>query len=352
MKCCIECFKDIYIRHTIERQGTKGDSDFCDSKNIPVFDVTVSPNQIADMITSLVDAYTVSDSSEAKSLITSLHDDWDIFNVDAEKLMTLVKNLCVANYPVESDIFSKKVILSKITDEDFLKDFGVVKELCWECFAESIKYENRFHSGMFNADAFVAFLTILRKSYPTGTKMYRARISSSKRGFGEKEMGTPPKGHRIAGRINPEGIGILYLSSDDKTAIHEVRATTFDYITIGEFELTKDIKVVNLSGTSNISPFLCDDQDSEFVMKYAVNRTVFQEIAREFAKPLRRSDSPIEYLPTQYISEFIKIQNYAGVEYTSTLHKEGYNLAIFDENLFKCVDVRTVEIANIVYETE
>jgi hypothetical protein len=349
MRCCIECFKDIHIRHTIERQGTKGDCDFCDSKNVPIFDVTASPNQIADMIISLVDIYTVSDSSEAKSLITSLHDDWDIFNIDTEKLMTLVKNLCVANYPAESDIFSKKVIISKITDEDFLKEFGVVKGLSWQCFAESIKYKNRFHSGMFNADAFVSFLTILRKSYPTGTKMYRARIALSKRGFDKKEMGSPPKEHRIAGRINPEGIEILYLSSDCQTAINEVRATTFDYVTIGEFKLTKDIKVVNLSGLLNISPFQYDESDLD---KYAVNRKVFQEIAHELAKPLRRNDSPIEYLPTQYISEFIKSQNYEGIEYKSTLHEGGYNLAVFDvgETLFECVNVNTVEVAKISYD--
>ena len=145
-------------------------------------------------------------------------------------------------------------------------------------------------------------------------------------------MGAPPKGNRSAGRINPEGIGVLYLSSDDKTVLNEIRANTFDYVTIGKFKSLKDIKVVNLSGISETSPFLYQGE----LEKYAANRKVFQEIAIEIAKPLRRSDSLIEYLPTQYIAEFIKSQ--------------GYNVAIFDETLFECVSVNTVEVAKIQYE--
>lgn len=36
------------------------------------------------------------------------------------------------------------------------------------------------------------------------------------------------------------------------------------------------------------------------------------ELSKEIAKPLRRSDSTLEYLPTQYISEFVKSQGYDG----------------------------------------
>lgn len=39
----------------------------------------------------------------------------------------------------------------------------------------------------------------------------------------------------------------------------------------------------------------------------------------------------------------------AGVAYTSTMGTEGINVAVFDESLFKCVAVHTVEINNISY---
>ena len=38
------------------------------------------------------------------------------------------------------------------------------------------------------------------------------------------------------------------------------------------------------------------------------------------------------------------------VEYASTLREGGYNVAVFDETLFECVNVNTVEVAKIQYE--
>ena len=201
---------------------------------------------------------------------------------------------------------------------------------------------------MFNHEQFASFLSIIRNNYPAGTHMYRARISTEKRGFTKSEMAAPPKGRRTAGRINPEGIGVLYLSSDKLTVLNEVRASAFDYVTIGKFQALRGIRVANLSGVGQTSPFLYGSE----LEKFAANRKVFQEIAAEIAKPLRRSDSPLEYLPTQYIAEFIKSQNYDGVEYASTLRQGGYNLAVFDEDSFECIDVETVEVSKILYETQ
>lgn len=346
MRCCVECFKDTHIRNTIERQGVIGDCDYCSHKNVAVYDVSTTPNPIADAIIGLVQIYSVSDLPEAKPLKVALHDDWDIFSTGVATIQTLVVDLCSPLISPASDIFTKHVIISQLLDDDFLNEFGVVRGLRWEQFAESIKYENRFHSGMFNADAFASFLSIISKQYPAGKEFYRARITHNSGGFTAKEMKAPPKGNRSAGRINPEGIGVLYLSSDDKIVLNEVRANTFDYVSIGKLQSNSDIKVVNLSGISETSPFLYQGE----LEKYAANRKVFQEIAIEIAKPLRRSDSPIEYLPTQYIAEFIKSQGYNGVEYASTLREGGYNVAIFDEVLFECVSVNTVEVTKILYE--
>jgi len=347
MNCCIECFKDSHIRNTIEKYGTKGNCDFCSSSGVAVYDISVIPNPISDMIISLVQSYSISDSVEATLLKESLRDDWDIFSAGAEVIQALTIKLCSTIYNADASIFSKRVIIPQLADEEFLNEFGVVRGHSWNSFADSIKYTNRFHSGLFNADTFASFLSIVAKGYSRSTQLYRARISSEENGFPISEMYAPPKGKRSAGRVNPEGIGVLYLSSDEKTVLNEVRANTFDYITIGEFQAKRDIRVVNLSGIARTSPFLYGSE----LEKYAANRKVFQEMALEIAKPLRRSDSSLEYLPTQYISEFIKSQGYDGVEYASTLREDGFNLAIFDETLFECMSVKTVEVTKILYET-
>ena len=348
MNCCVNCFHDAHIRATIDKHGSVSDCDFCDSKGVAVYDVSNPSNPISEKIIGLVQIYSVSDSIDAKPLKYALRDDWDIFTSGAETILALTKKLCAASYLDNAEIFTENVMIGQLTDNDFLREYGVVSGYSWDEFSESIKYGNRFHSGMFNSEQFASFLSIIKIIYPAGKYMYRARISTEKKGFTMSEMGAPPKSKRTAGRINPEGVGVLYLASDKLTVLNEVRASAFDYITIGKFQALRDIKVANLSGVGKTSPFFYDNE----LEKFAANRKVFQEIAAEIAKPLRRSDSPLEYLPTQYIAEFIKSQNYDGVGYASTLKKGGYNLAAFREDLFECVNAETVEVSEILYRTE
>lgn len=344
MKCCAECFKDNEIRSVIQSYKKKGNCGFCGGKNVSICDSDDLSNPLLDLLTSFLDIYSVSDLEEAKLLKHSLEEDWDIFRVGADAIQMIIQEF--SWFDLSADILNEKVIISKKHDVDYLDENCIVRGSSWGGFSKSIKSENRFHSNIFRADAFTYFLEGIAKPYPAGTHFFRARIAENKDGFSICAMGTPPPDKRSAGRVNPEGIGILYLSSDDKTVLNEIRASVFDYVTIGTFELLQDISVVNLSGISRTSPFSHQGE----LERYAVNREVFSEIALEIAKPLRRSDSPLEYLPTQYIAEFIKSRGYDGVEFTSTLREEGSNIAAFNESYFRCVEVKTIEISKIQYE--
>ena len=135
------------------------------------------------------------------------------------------------------------------------------------------------------------------------------------------------------------------MTSDMETALHEVRASAFDFVSIGKFRLKKDIRVVNISSLNEISPVLY----SSGLESLAANITIFSDIAKEISKPLRRNDSLLEYLPTQYITEFIKCKGYAGVEFASTMGTGGQNIAVLDESLFEGISVHNVEINAIKY---
>lgn len=345
MKCCINCFKDSAIREIIHLYGTKGDCDFCSSKNTDVYDISKSSNMISDKITSLIQIYSPSEHSDARFLKEILRDDWDVFSGGSEGIKALLEALCLfdSDLDIDKEILVKKVAIEKLHDIDYINEYGVVRGLSWTDFSESIKHTNRFFSSNFNADVFSSFLTMVQKTYEEGTSFYRARISPNSNGFEKEEMFAPPIGKRTAGRVNPDGIGVLYLSTDDKTVLNETRVTAYDYVTIGTFKNKKPIKVANISEISRVSPFLYNDEFERF----ALNRKVFQEMAYEIAKPIRRNDSPLEYLPTQYIAEFVKSEGYDGVEYESTLRKGGINLALFDESLVECVNVKTIEITSV-----
>ena len=74
-----------------------------------------------------------------------------------------------------------------------------------------------------------------------------------------------------------------------------------------------------------------------------------KKISREIAKPLRRQDSELDYLPSQYIADYIKSLGYDGICYRSTLNKSGVNYAIFHNKKFECIEVSLVHVNSVEY---
>ena len=66
--------------------------------------------------------------------------------------------------------------------------------------------------------------------------------------------------------------------------------------------------------------------------------------------PIRKRDQILDYIPTQYISEFIKSLGFDGVEYQSSLDSKGHNLAIFNPDKFECIDTKVYDINSIKLE--
>lgn len=141
-------------------------------------------------------------------------------------------------------------------------------------------------------------------------------------------MGAPPVMSATAGRTNSEGIQCLYLASDEETTFHEVRARENDHVSIGEFYQVKDMKVVDLSLFDKIETFPIPDFDMTW---FAINIDIIRKIGNEVAMPMRRFDSTLDYVPTQYICDYVKHLGYDGIRYKSTLVEDGINYAIFDE---------------------
>ena len=95
----------------------------------------------------------------------------------------------------------------------------------------------------------------------------------------------------------------LYLSDNEETVLYEVRASYLDELSIGEFHLKQECKTVSIVDfTKDIMLF-----QSENVAKIIKARLLRDRISKELSKPMRRYDTDIEYIPTQFICEFIKI---------------------------------------------
>ena len=296
MNCCVECFSDLEIQTMISANGKRGTCDFCKKSDVYVCPVDES-SDVSDLISEVLNVYEEAESGEL--LFSEILNNWNIFKKENTSSYDLIAAFCSTIYGDDGQSHNRRVRIPK----SYCDEYGIFSGHTWLEFSTAIKTKNRFCNDFFRADQLVSFFGYSIKKYTKGTELFRARICDNNVGYPKDKMGPPPSGKRKPGRVNPEGIGILYLTSDEATALREVRASTFDYVTIGMFKPLKDIKVVNISGLNSISPAVY----SSCIESLAANTKTFSDIAKDIAKPLRRNDSPLEYLPTQFITEFIKM---------------------------------------------
>lgn len=357
MKCCGDCFASEYIKPIIRSHAfSQGKCDFCGSTDVFLCD----PRELIPQFRNLVDMYLpvsnahrLYDVKFTTSLpIGSLHlriiDDFNpVFRKieAAEKLLQAIFQDEMEEYKQH---FSEPVLLEYMCVET---NFATVQNLSstWERFVHEIKSANRFHlSNKVDLSIIKKLLANHEKSYKRGKIFYRSRISD-KEGFSNLEMGNPPAILAKPGRANPVGISYLYLSEGVSTTLYETRATLYDYVSIGEFTLKEDIRVVNLRETHVYDTLYVAEEEGR-LEHFMLHLPFLRLLERELSKPLRRSDNELDYLPTQYLSEFVKSLGYDGIEYKSSLNPNGYNIAAFIPEKFECKKAYVKEVHEISFQ--
>lgn len=248
-------------------------------------------------------------------------------------------------------MFDHPVGIKELYDKEYLSNHSLLITNSWEDFVQALKTKNRFHTHYLDLNLLERYCSFVRKSYNAGKIFYRCIISTEK-GIPIDEMGAPPVELTADGRANSKGIRCLYLGDNADTTIYEVRAGAYDYVTVGKFKLKNDIIVVDLKKINQISPFI----EGIGCLEYAVNKEYLNKINDEMDKITRKSDSDLDYISTQYITDFIKsithdiVQEYAGIEYNSVMNSGGYNLALFNPDICECIDTQIYRIDTIDYK--
>lgn len=310
MFCCSNCFADSEIEAIIDGNKINGNCDFCGKQDVPIYEIG-KDDILSELFDGVLDIYTPianlpdNFSKDRTDLLKNiLYYSWHIFNIRPDCNYRLITSICVDRYKEQPELFDSPVGILQSQDHDYLEENAILKNHCWNDFAEAIKHKNRFHSNFINTEVLYAFLRCARKSYKAGKVFYRSTL-------------------------------------------YEIRAGVYDYVTVGKFRLQKDIEVINLAEIDKISPFIGIDYGFDFT-QYAINIEYLKMIGQEIAKPLR-NDNALDYLPTQYISDYIKSKGYDGIEYISTMCKKGVNLAVFDQKLFKCTNTAIYDVKSISY---
>ena len=209
------------------------------------------------------------------------------------------------------------------------------------------------HKNIYEHPLFMAIKDLFNRFPPfyleQGKKVYRARkVKPFERitneddpngfiGFGRKDSFVPKKEIIPKNRANFKGIPCLYASTSASTAIAEMRPYKGNQISVAEIKIRKGLKLFdfclppNHVGThfnyahpfDDIAPKDLNDFDANFF-------NLRDKIACMFAIPYESSDNN-EYLPTQYISEYVRNSNqFDGIKFTSSLSTDGENIVIFE----------------------
>lgn len=329
-----------------------GNCDFCESKNVAL----VKCEELEEDFDELFALYTTTlepskslDSSKNYPIHEHLSAYWDkLFNsqVLKEKEIKLLLNEIGKKGIFFSEQYLEKPVelLALVTGDNPATDYGIR----WESFSREIKEKNRFFlSEKIDTDELQSIFERLSITYPKGHEFYRARISEEL--LPMKELGKPPQKSATPGRANPVGIPYLYVSDTAKTTLYETRVALHEGISIGKFVLTEPISLVSLKNIADFGPFEIIDrgfQLEEFI-KY---RPYLQKLEAELSRPVRKQDVHLDYLPTQFLCEFIKSLGFDAVEYKSAMNIGGYNLAIFNDSKLQCIDATFHNVKSLKYE--
>ncbi|WP_323006438.1 RES family NAD+ phosphorylase [Pseudorhodobacter sp.] len=208
----------------------------------------------------------------------------------------------------------------------------------WETLRDELRYKNRyFLDEELKHDRLRELLDYLI-SDPLPTEWFRARIMANDTIFELGEMGAPPKGVASHGRANPSGIPYLYVASTPQTAVAEVRPHTGEQASVATVRIPKDTKVVDLRNPKKlVSPFLLAETSD--VAKLRADVPFLAKLGEELTRPILPRSAAIDYVPSQFLCEFIKKQGFAGVLYSSSV-SDGINLALFNVDSAERLSVR------------
>jgi hypothetical protein len=160
--------------------------------------------------------------------------------------------------------------------------------------------------------------------------------------FDKKRM-KPIPGRAKEGRVNPKGIPYLYLASHRDTAVAEVRPWKGGVVSVGQFKVVRELRLVNTTIDSNRTFYVGKQLDPK-----KREEAVWGDIDHAFAAPTTLSDDAAEYIPTQVLGELFKTNGFDGIAYRSS-YGPGHNVALFDVDLAQQVNCFVVRVKDMSF---
>ncbi len=207
-------------------------------------------------------------------------------------------------------------------EEDFItrRRDDVLSE-AWGRFCEAVKHKTRFVVWLLRPDdddlapgeippakileyvtPLIERLNLVR-DLPAGQRVWRARVHcTTSIDHTASSLGTVPRELALkANRMSPAGIPMFYGAVDADTAIKEVTYASEDtYLTWYQFELTADLRVVDLTRLPPEPSMF--DPELGFLRRQIRFLNMFVQQLSDRVEP---DHEQIDYVPTQIVTEYL-----------------------------------------------
>ena len=230
----------------------------------------------------------------------------------------------------------------------------------WHSFHNEVKYHHRYFPSHPVLDKLAVFAEQCKLTVSAGRIYYRARIiddnalsehmiakcyrqdcteeerkwyhnkNNKFKALSKEGSYVPPNPDLIRdGRSNPKFIRYLYIAESPTTAVFEVRPLLHNAVNVAGIEVKEQLTISNIAVGIDVDATK-DNSVDEWLMYFI--QTAFSS----------STNNPDDYIASQIIAEYIRHLGYDGIRYSSSLHRGGYNLTVFDVE--KCEAVSSTDL--------
>lgn len=339
---CTICAKEPHLKALIELDGEEGICDICEEKEV--------------VLSSLSNRF----FQLCKALIRFNFSEWDYnhhWGGDGlESLFYGDENLFFnESRAVSKDIYEE--LTNEISQGEVYEDYnkgvtifagyfdgqqnGLLRSIRTShdpkllSISKRLLTENHFNLEDELRNILLGFGDVTTTTLQAGQVLYRARTGYTARksrldvGFETEyhygpyigdDIGAPPPSIASAGRANRTGVSFLYCATNEQTAIAEIRPHPGDRVSVGGFQLKREMKAYDLSQSHLLHYFATDELLDTYVvlntLRILMNKTI---------TPAERS----QYSITQLIADCIRQLGYDAVMFASTVGT-GTNTVVFN----------------------
>lgn len=351
---CWRCIVDEYLKKMIREDGTPEECSLCKGIDENAF----GPDELAEVLDPVMQEH-FAQGPEVKKFG---EDDSEWYEQEGDLLSHHLQEVIGQYLGFEDDIVdaldANENVRPQDGEEPFfdrgqeyvpvpVKPYRYIE--LWNYVLDQLKHRRRFFSGSAKelfTDLFEGVenrtcwaraeedRNVVR-NFPEGSELYRARICGSVATIKEvlsdpfKNVGPPPPERARSGRMNPEGVPVLYGSLDWQTCLAETRPALGNDTAVIKLVTRKALRLLDFSRLGESYTQLSYFQP-DFVAqceKGAFLRRL-QRLISEPIVPGRESD----YIITQTLAEYlahVHEQPFDGILYDSVQRDKGTNIVLF-----------------------